>query len=542
MTSATAATSPALEFHRRYLALFQELTKPRYHVYTVDQFYHQGQRDPNKVQVVLRFDVDAGAGITYELAEHLHNLGLPASIYFLTRTATYPLDWDKLRGVQAKGFEIGLHSDHYYEQLTGQGDGISLIKEDAASFARELGAPVGMVWHGHAGMHTLNKCNWDVYKYTDPEDLGLRYHDGVDGPYSYANVATWGPPADVYISDGMQQYLVLWRRYLRVIRRAKPGTVVHLLLHPHRTVDWSQVSLPEETLPPRMTALDKGKLYVQYGLMGAARSSWRLATRVLSRGLATMLYFTARLVIRERKASSELLNAAPIPAQIEVLYQKPSSFWEDKVKDLGLTGMDIVLDVGAGPGQYSLALARFNRQVIAVEPLKEYRAELLARLKTSNVANVEVLPNRAEDLATIPSESADGVFCNNVLQYTDAVLALDEVRRVVKPGRHLFVSVPGVGCRLYGLSEAVKTGDFSTFNRHFRAMWSTFWSGYVRQSNTSLFYLTPRRLCRLLEQHGFEVERVFSYQYYPESQPDTFAGFHYYFGVVARQQKVSDNG
>ncbi|MDO8750426.1 MAG: methyltransferase domain-containing protein [Dehalococcoidia bacterium] len=517
-------------FHKRYLALFEELTKPRYRVFTVDQFYHQGQRDPNKVQVILRFDVDAGAGIAYEMADYLHSLGLPASFYFLTRTATYPLDWDRLRDMQAKGFEVGLHSDHYYEQLTRSVDGLSLMKEDSERFRQELGAPVGMVWHGHAGMHQLQKCNWDLYKYSGPEELGLRYHDGVDGPYSYANVATWGPPADIYISDGMQQYLVLWRRYLKVLRNAKPGVTVQLLLHPHRTVEWWKVTLPGETLPPRMTVLDKGKLYVQYGLLGLVRSLWRLATRGLARGLALALYHLARLVVRERKARSELLDAAPVQAHLKLMQQKPDSAWEEKVKSLGFSGLDTVLDLGAGPGRYSVALSRLNRRVVAVEPLKEYREQLEKRVKAQSISNVQVLPCRAEEMSMLRVGTADGVFCNDVLQYTDASAVLGEIRRICRPGATVFVSVPGLGVRLRELSEAVKTGDFGAFNRHFRAIWETFWSGYVGRRNVALFYFTYGRFRNLLERHGFEVEKMFPYQYYGEDTPVKLAGFAYYYG------------
>ena len=531
-----AASGTSLRFHKRYLALFEELTNPKYHVFTVDQFYHHGQRDPNKVQVVLRLDVDAGAGIAYELADYLHSLGLTASFYLLTRTATYPLEWERLRELQAKGFEVGLHSDHYYEQLTEKVDGLSLIREDAERFRRELGAPVGMVWHGHIGMHRLQKCNWDLYKCTGPEELGLRYHDGVDGPYCYANVATWGPPADVYISDGMQQYLVLWRRYLGILRRAKPGTTVQLLFHPHRTVDWSQVRLPGETLPPRMTALDKAKLYVQHGLLGLARSVWRLATKALARGLALALYCLGRLAIRERKPRSELLDAAPAQAQINLIYQKSESFWEDKIKPLGFAGLGTVVDVGAGPGQYTLVLARSNKKVIAVEPLKEYREQIEKRVKALVVSNIQVLPCRAEEMSQLSVGAADGVFCNNVLQYTDASTVLAEIRRICRPGATVFVSVPGLGVRLRELSEALKTGDFGAFNRHFRASWDTFWSGYAGRRNVSLFYFTYPRLRNLLERHGFQVTRMFPYQYYWEDTPIKLAGFAYHFGAIATRK------
>ena len=220
---------------------------------------------------------------------------------------------------------------------------------------------------------------------------------------------------------------------------------------------------------------------------------------------------------------------------MHAIYQKPDSFWEDKITTLGFTGLGTVVDVGAGPGHYSLALARFNQRVLAVEPLPEYRTSFVQRLEEGNADNVEVLPNRAEDMGTIHTESADGVFCNNVLQYTDAAEVMDEIHRVSRKGATLFVSVPGLGVRLSGLSEAVKTGDFGAFNRHFRATWNTFWTCYVAGSNRSAFYFTHRRLRKLLSRHGFEVVSLFPYSYHWEDEPARLAGFPYYFGVLARR-------
>ena len=522
-----------MNFHKRYTTLFQELTRPRYHVFTMDEYYHQGQRDSNAIQVVLRFDVDAGAGIAYEVADHLHRLGLHASFFFLTRTATYTLDWDRLRELQAHGFEVGLHSDHYYEQLAQNADGLGLIKEDAATFSRELSGPVGMVWHGHAAINQMKRCNWDLYKYVGAADLGLRYHDGVDGPYSFANAATWGPPADISFSDGMQQFLVLWRRYLRILRRARPGSTVHILLHPQRAVDWWKVTLSGESLPPAMTPLDRARLYVKHGLMGALRSGWRLATRALARGLARTLYQLGRTVIRERKPRSELLDAASVQAHIELMSQKPVSVWEDKLKDLGFIGMDVAVDVGAGPGRYSIALANLNKRVIAVEPLKEFRHSLVDRAKKAKATNIDVLPNRAEDMDEITAESVNGVYCNAVLLMVDADAVLDEFSRISRPGAVLYVSVAGFGDRLLKLSESVKTGNFHLFNVHFRAIWNTSWKSYVARSNYSVTYFTHRRLRKLLTRHGFEVVKLIPDQYFWDDEPTSVAGFANFFGALA---------
>lgn len=72
-----------------------------------------------------------------------------------------------------------------------------------------------------------------------------------------------------------------------------------------------------------------------------------------------------------------------------------------------------VLDVGAGTGRFSLALAPYARQVIALEPQAVLLAYLRQDLATTGLTNLVVLQSRWEDA---PAETrADIVVCSHVL-------------------------------------------------------------------------------------------------------------------------------
>lgn len=101
----------------------------------------------------------------------------------------------------------------------------------------------------------------------------------------------------------------------------------------------------------------------------------------------------------------------------------------------GLPEAPEVLDIGAGTGQLSLALAEAGARVIAVEPGAEQRAVLSARLPDGAV----VLDARAEELP-LGNEEVDLVVCADSFHWLDAPRALAEFRRVLRPGGRLVVS------------------------------------------------------------------------------------------------------
>jgi len=87
-----------------------------------------------------------------------------------------------------------------------------------------------------------------------------------------------------------------------------------------------------------------------------------------------------------------------------------------------------VLDLGAGTGKLTRALADRYAHVIAVEPLDELRAILAAR-----VPEAEVHAGAAEEIP-LGDASVDGVFCGQSLHWFANDTAIGEIARVLRPG------------------------------------------------------------------------------------------------------------
>jgi MOSC domain-containing protein YiiM/ubiquinone/menaquinone biosynthesis C-methylase UbiE len=87
-----------------------------------------------------------------------------------------------------------------------------------------------------------------------------------------------------------------------------------------------------------------------------------------------------------------------------------------------------VLDLAAGTGKLTRQLAPAGAEIVAVEPIHEMRAKLIASLP-----GVEAIPGVAEDIP-LPSHSVDAVVVGQAFHWFDGIRAVSEIRRVLRPG------------------------------------------------------------------------------------------------------------
>jgi SAM-dependent methyltransferase len=91
-------------------------------------------------------------------------------------------------------------------------------------------------------------------------------------------------------------------------------------------------------------------------------------------------------------------------------------------------GCQVAVDLGAGTGLLSRALARRVPRVIAVEPDERMAAVLRARDPA-----IEVAQGRGEAIP-LPDASADGVFVSSAWHWMDPERAVPEIARVLRDG------------------------------------------------------------------------------------------------------------
>jgi SAM-dependent methyltransferase len=96
-------------------------------------------------------------------------------------------------------------------------------------------------------------------------------------------------------------------------------------------------------------------------------------------------------------------------------------------------GCATAVELGAGTGLFTRALARRAGQVIAVEPDDRMRAVLAARSP-----GVHVIAGRGEQIP-VPGDSADGVFVSSAWHWLDHDVAIPEIARVLRDSGRLGV-------------------------------------------------------------------------------------------------------
>lgn len=122
---------------------------------------------------------------------------------------------------------------------------------------------------------------------------------------------------------------------------------------------------------------------------------------------------------------------------------------------LELHGDERVLDVGAGTGAFSFAVAPYVREVVAVEQDEE----LAARARADAPPNVEVLTGDGEHLALEPF-SFDLAGCLRVLHHTRRPeLMVAELVRMTRPGGTILVADQ------LAPVDPLEAGELNTFER-----------------------------------------------------------------------------
>ncbi len=123
------------------------------------------------------------------------------------------------------------------------------------------------------------------------------------------------------------------------------------------------------------------------------------------------------------------------------------------VATLGLGPGRTVLELGAGTGKLTRLLAPTGARILAVEPVEAMRAKLLQA-----APGVEVVDGAAESIG-LPNGSVDAVVVAQAFHWFDAIRALSEMHRVLRPGGRVVLvfnlrdeSAPWV----LGLGEAIR--------------------------------------------------------------------------------------
>ena len=188
--------------------------------------------NPQEVRhlMVLRCDIERNLPHALFCAQKTHELGIPCTMYFHTRSGCY--DPEIFAVIRDLGHEIGYHHE-CLDRCQGDFEAAQELFLREVERFRKDGFPVTTVCsHGEGGLPKNGyECNWELFE---------RYPDLLEKAGVAAEVYTtikdrWHP---IYASDTLTSYRHFWCTIGTGSRRSE---LLQILVHPHR---WHNSFLP----------------------------------------------------------------------------------------------------------------------------------------------------------------------------------------------------------------------------------------------------------------------------------------------------------
>jgi ubiquinone/menaquinone biosynthesis C-methylase UbiE len=125
-------------------------------------------------------------------------------------------------------------------------------------------------------------------------------------------------------------------------------------------------------------------------------------------------------------------------------FSRGVGYYKDRLIDMGFGDMDKILDIGCGPGHWTIAAARLNKQVIGVDRYLPFLFTAKKMLMKYGMKNLDLILCDARCLPFI-GRSFNGVVCYLVLPYVDNKKVLHEMSRILRRGGKVFLGCHGIG-------------------------------------------------------------------------------------------------
>jgi ubiquinone/menaquinone biosynthesis C-methylase UbiE len=184
----------------------------------------------------------------------------------------------------------------------------------------------------------------------------------------------------------------------------------------------------------------------------------------------------------------------------EFVLQFDMHHYEERVEMAGFIDKELILDAGCGIGQWSAALARYNKKVIGVDR-KEGTVESAKIVnKRLGINNIEFY---VQDLTKLefPDNHFDLIWCWSVLQFVNRYEVLKELNRVLKTSGRLLVGC----CNSRGrwLEKAIMfLNPFDFKWKHFKSCWNVLQKGHDIKARKN--YTTMKAAEKISKDFGFK--------------------------------------
>jgi SAM-dependent methyltransferase len=187
-------------------------------------------------------------------------------------------------------------------------------------------------------------------------------------------------------------------------------------------------------------------------------------------------------------------------------YERGLDHYRLRIKAIGFTGHDRVLDAACGYGQWAIVLSEHNTMVSGLD-INPGGLEIARR--AFHLAGRKNIALYRGDLHALPYRNAsfDAVFCYGALMFTREDVAVSEIARVLKPGGRLYISSDGPAWPLYRIMYLrCKQKEFRSICSSLSIAFRTFFHVVCRRSSYRRTFLRKRDVVRLFNRNRIRMQ------------------------------------
>lgn len=188
------------------------------------------------------------------------------------------------------------------------------------------------------------------------------------------------------------------------------------------------------------------------------------------------------------------------------IYSHGVQYYVDRLKAMGFTHGENVLDAGCGFGQWSIALALLNYQVTGIDYAGIRLVMADAIVKKLSLPMIPFLQGSIESLP-FESNSFDSIFSYSVIYQTDYKKTLQDIYRVLKPSGKVYFSTNDIGWYMYNIINNHNPSiDFNPRVFSCKTLLNTMRYNLfsTKKQNTDV-YMPAKRIKKLLTDIGFRT-------------------------------------
>lgn len=175
----------------------------------------------------------------------------------------------------------------------------------------------------------------------------------------------------------------------------------------------------------------------------------------------------------------------------------------NRLKAIDFENKSRVLDAGCGFGQWSIAMAQLNENIVAFDADKQ-RIETAKMIANENgIGNIDFQQGFLESFKA-ENESFDAIFSYSVLYLSNHKKSIENLSRLLKKGGQMYLNFNSYGIIPFILFErAIKRKEKESFNHFNRYFFNLF-----RKNKRPLHAISVKELKRILEQNNLKIIKI----------------------------------